>query len=190
MSYVYGEEIDYEKSLLEQEDKESLQNFSCGNIKLDKIIHQELINDYGVDESDGLIFKVVDNKTSEIIAIVSLASSGIIHEETNYSKLLPAVKIDIFAVDVKYQKMHYNKMSEEAENPEDHFYFSDSIMCSFLEHCYEITEKYALVQYVTLYADKKAYRFYERNGFSDFKSFMKEEHNQEINKNIPMYLKL
>ena len=59
-----------------------------------------------------------------------------------------------------------------------------------ISHCREMSEKYALVDYIVLYADKNAYRYYERNGFSDYTEFMVKENNQEIHKNIPMYLKL
>ena len=59
-----------------------------------------------------------------------------------------------------------------------------------ISHCRDISEKYALVDYIVLYADKKAYRYYERNNFSDYTEFMVSENNQEIVENIPMYLKL
>lgn len=183
--YTYGEEVKYEKSLLTLEDYDMLQAFWCGNQKLDQIIHTELL-----DNDDGLAFKIVDMALGKIIAIVSLASSGIIHRETNYSKLLPAIKIDIFAVDIKYQKMHYNEESKKSLDSDDHMYLSDKIMATFLNHCYHISEAYALVQYIILYADRNAYRFYERTGYSEFLSFMEQEHNQEIKENIPMFLKL
>ena len=51
-------------------------------------------------------------------------------------------------------------------------------------------ENYALANYIVVYADKAAYRYYERNGFCDFSKYMKEERNMEISKNIPMYLDL
>lgn len=105
-------------------------------------------------------------------------------------KILPAIKIDVFAVDLNYQKMHYNKVSEDDPDPDNHFYFSDCIMGEVIQHCYEISERYALVDYILLYADKKAYRFYQRNLFINFESFMEKEKNMEINENIPMYMKL
>lgn len=47
-----------------------------------------------------------------------------------------------------------------------------------------------LADYIVLYADKDAYRYYERNGFLDYSEYMIKENNQEINKNIPMYMEL
>lgn len=47
-----------------------------------------------------------------------------------------------------------------------------------------------LVEYILLYADRKAYRFYERNDFQNFEIYMEKENNMEINQNIPMYMKL
>lgn len=46
------------------------------------------------------------------------------------------------------------------------------------------------MEYIVLYADRNAYRYYERNGFQDYTEFMVRENNQEINENIPMFLKL
>lgn len=58
--YTYGEEVDYEFNLLEASDKDKLINFSCGNVKLDKFIQEEIIPQDEVINEDGLIFKVED----------------------------------------------------------------------------------------------------------------------------------
>ena len=47
-------------------------------------------------------------KKIKLIAVVSLAASAIIHTETNYMELLPSAKIDVFAIDKSYQKLHYD----------------------------------------------------------------------------------
>lgn len=188
--YIYGKEVDYEFALLEASDRHKLKSFSCGNKKLDKFITEDIIPESSVINEDGLIFKAEDTKKHKIIAIISLAANGIIFKETNYMKILPAIKIDVFAVDKEYQKMHYNKESEQDPNSDNHFYLSDCIMAEVIRHCNEISESYVLVDYILLYADKKAYRFYQRNLFLDFESFMEKENNMEINDNIPMYMKL
>ena len=190
MKYLYGEEIEYEYDLLKPEDYDKLQAFSCGNKNLDYYIHKELIRNDEVDTEDGLPFKVWDKETGEIIAIFSLAASGIIGEVDNYTHVFPALKIDIFAVDIKYQKMHMDEFSKLSESADDHFYFSDSVMCEVIKLCREISENKATAKYIVLYADKKAKRFYERNLFSDFSEFMRKENNMEINKNDPMYMLL
>ena len=188
--YTYGEEVEYELKLLKDSDRCKLKKFNCGNTKLDRYIQEEIIPSSGVNNEDGLIFKTEDKKNHNIIAIISLAANGIVFKQTNYMKILPAIKIDVFAVDLKYQKMHFNEESENDSNPENHFYLSDSIMCEVINHCNVISENHALVNYILLYADKKAYRFYERNKFLKFEKFMEKENNMEINKNIPMYMKL
>lgn len=76
------------------------------------------------------------------------------------------------------------------QNRDEHYYFSDDIMGTILEHCRNISEEGALARYIVLYADKDAYRYYERNGFQDYSEFMIKENNQEIMKNIPMYMQL
>lgn len=189
MDKKYGEEITVEFKLLEVEDFEDLQPFTCGNQKLDNHIHG-LIQNNQICDDDGLYFVFKDSETKEIVAISSLAASGIIFEQTNYTHVLPAIKIDILAVDVKYQKMHYDLESEVASDPNDHYYFSDYIMGQILCHCRNVAETGILANYILLYADKKAYRYYERNAFLDFEEYMVKENNQEINENIPMYMKL
>lgn len=119
-----------------------------------------------------------------------MTASGILFEQTNYEKLLPAIKIDVFAVDCVYQKLHQNKESKLSTNPDDHYYFSDNILLHVIQKCYDISEQYIAVNYILLYADKKAERFYIRNLFEPFGEYMKSENNAEIKKNIPMFMKL
>lgn len=186
----YGEEISFNFELLQVEDYADLQPFVCGNEKLDAHIHKEIIQNDEIVDEDGLYFVFREQQSSKIIAVVSLATSGIVFEQTNYMHILPAIKIDVLAVDVNYQKMHYDKDSEEAALPDDHYYFSDEIMGEVVRHCRAIAESKALADYIVLYADIKALRYYERNGFRNFEPFMVEENNQEINENIAMYMRL
>lgn len=186
----YGEEISYNFKLLEVGDYNDLQPFTCGNEKLDAHIHNGIIQNGEIVDEDGLYFVFRDNDTGKVIALVSLATSGIVFEQTNYMHVLPAVKIDVLAVDVAYQKKHYNHESEVAVNSDDHYYFSDDVMGEIIKHCREISETKALADYIVLYADVKAHRYYERNGFFDFEEYMVQENNQEINANIPMYMRL
>lgn len=188
--YTYGEEIRFKLSLLQPSDSQKIMQFTCGNQQLDRFIQKEIIVENEVNNEDGLIFKVENLDNDEIIGIVSLAANGIVFKMTNYMKVLPAVKIDVFAVAEKYQKMHYNEESRNAADPDDHFYLSDSILCNVIKHCYEISENYALVNYILLYADRNAYRFYQRNQFLDFENYMEQESNMEIRENIPMFMKL
>ena len=174
--YKYGEEISYSFELVGVGDYDSLQLFECTNERLDRHIREDIIQNNVVMNEDGLYFKFVDTYRDKIISIVSLASSGIIYKVDNYTHVLPAIKIDVLAVDKEYQKLHY--------------YFSDEIIGVVISHCRKISEEYALADYVILYADKKAYRYYERNGFLDYSEFMIRENNQEVSKNIPMYLEL
>ncbi|KAI4438988.1 hypothetical protein FMM80_21880 [Schaedlerella arabinosiphila] len=188
--YRYGEEISYKFELLKTGDYNNLQFFECGNERLDNHIKSNVIKTNEIVDEDGLYFKFTDLITQKIIGIVSLASSGIIYKVSNYTHVLPAIKIDVLAVDKDYQKLHYDFASENDPNPDNHYYFSDDIIGTTIKHCRDISENYTLVNYIVLYADKKAYRYYERNGFENYTEYMVKENNQEINKNIPMYLKL
>lgn len=188
--YKYGEEISYDFSLLTAEDYSVLQSFKCGNDVLDNHIISNIIRDNKIVDEDGLYFKFVDTKSKKIIGVVSLASSGIIYKVDNYTHVLPVIKIDVLAVDRIYQKLHYNYESKIDSDPDNHYYFSDDIIGTIINHCQDISEKYTYVEYIVLYADRNAYRYYERNGFQDYTEFMVRENNQEINENIPMFLKL
>ncbi|MCQ2548500.1 MAG: hypothetical protein MJ134_00530 [Lachnospiraceae bacterium] len=190
MKDLYGENIEYKYDLIKPEDINLIQAFSCGNENLDRYIQKELIINNDVDTTDGLPYKVVDLNTNEIIGIFSLAASGIIHRQGNYVHVLPAIKIDIFAINTKYQKIHMDAISEASSDPDDHFYFSDAILCEAIKICVKLSEEKIAVKYILLYADKKAKRFYQRNLFHDFADFMEKEQNMEINKNEPMYLPL
>lgn len=186
----YGEDISFDFDLLKVEDYENLQPFTCGNKQLDNHIHNDVIRNGEIVDEDGLYFVCKDQNTKKIIAVVSLAASGIVFELTNYMHVLPAVKIDVLAVDTEYQKMHYDIVSESSENPEDHYYFSDEVMGEIIRHCRDFSATKALANYIVLYADVKAHRYYERNGFIDFAEYMIKENNQEVNENIPMFYKL
>ena len=107
-----------------------------------------------------------------------------------YVKILPAIKIDVFAVDVKYQKLHLNEESRASDEPSEHFYFADKIMCDVVLKCRSINDNEITARYILLYADKKALRFYQRNSFGDFSDYMEREHNMETDANIPMYMEL
>ncbi len=190
MKYLFGEDVKYKYDLVKPEDVDNLQAFSCGNEKLDYFIKEEMFDDDGVNADDGLPFKVWDTKTGDIIAVFSLAASGIVWKVDNYTHILPAIKIDILAVDVRYQKMHMDIESQQNSNPDAHFYLSDSILCKIIKHCRDLAENKLAARYIILYADKAARRFYERNMFSDFGEFMEKENNNEIDQNDPMYMKL
>lgn len=190
MNYQYGEEINYSYSRVTPEDYYDIQAFSCGNRRLDYYIHNELIKNDILDTDDGLPFKVYDSITGRIIGVFSLAASGIILKMDNYVKILPSIKIDIFAVDIYFQKMYMEESSKNSQNPEDHFYLSDSIMCDVIKICRNLSEEKLTANYIVLYADKKAKRFYERNMFSKFDEYMLREENMEIAENDAMYMLL
>ena len=104
-NYLYGETIKYEYSLIEVNDCKKLKDFFCGNAKLDYFIHNELIINHEIYTDDGLPYKVFNLENGEIISIFSLATSGIVCNVDTYVKIIPAIKIDIFATDIKYQKI-------------------------------------------------------------------------------------
>lgn len=187
---MYGNDIQYEIELIKPDDYNKIQAFSCGNMKMDHFYHEELIHHGIVDTDDGLPFKVINIDNGDIIGVFSLAASAILIQVDKYTHMLPAIKIDTFAIDMNYQKLHMDEYSKSSINSDDHFYLSDSIMCDVIKKCRDISEQYATVKYIILFADKKAKRFYERNFFLDFDDFMYQESNMEIIANDAMYLEL
>lgn len=183
----YGQDIDYSIDLLQFADRENIKDFKCGKAPLDKYITTDIFSDGVLNCDDGLHYKVIDNSTGKIFGFVSLATSGVFFHEGNYDHVLPAMKIDVFAIDEAYQKMHYDEDSEQSNS---HFYLSDSIMANFIRLCLSLNETVARIRYIILYADVDAHRFYIRNGYNDFNPFMLPEHNAEIIENIPMYYDL
>lgn len=183
--YKFGEEISYSWRRIKIEDKKELSEFRCENKNLDKLINKDIVDNTMSLANDASYYIFKNNDNGQIIAIVGLTMSGILHEQQRYRNLLPAIKIDILAVDHKYQKLHYDVESLEAN---DHYYLSDDILGQIIKYCREISEKYILAEYILLYADKNAIRYYERNGFSTFEEFMSEEYNMYINENVPMYM--
>lgn len=63
-------------------------------------------------------------------------------------------------------------------------------MGEVVKHCRNVGETQTLVDYILIYADKKARRFYQRNLFADYQPFMQREQSQEINALMPMYMQL
>lgn len=181
MNYKYGEDISYKFSLLEEDDLKKLSDFDCNNSVLNTNIYNEIKD----DEKEGVYYKFYDIKLQKIIALVSLAANGIVHTVGGYTHVLPAIKIDILAVDKSYQKMHFNVESEEGE---DHFYFSDQLLAYVIDLCREIRNTKILADYIVLYADVNAIKYYKRNGFEGFHESMLGESNQQISQNIPMYM--
>lgn len=99
--YKYGEEISYDFNLLKVEDYDDLQLFTCGNSKLDAHIQKCVVQNEEIVDEDGLYFVFRDLSNNKIIAIVSLATSGIVYTVTNYMHVLPAIKIDVLAVELR-----------------------------------------------------------------------------------------
>lgn len=183
----YGQDVDYAIDLLTYEDKDNLINFKCGKAPLDKYITHDIFSDGVLNCDEGLHYKVYDNATGEIIGFVSLATSGVFFKVDAYTHVLPALKIDVFAIRTDYQKMHFDELSATSE---DHYYFSDAIMAQFIKLCIKQSETFARIKYIVLYADVDAHRFYIRNKYNDFNQFMLPENNSEISQNIPMYYDL
>lgn len=150
----FGEDISYSFSLVVADDLNNLQLFSCGNSQLDYHIHNDIIKNGQIIDEDGLYFKFVDDETDKIVAVTSVAASGIIYEVDLYTKLFPSFKIDVLAIDKEYQKLHYN---EETKLEKEHFYFSDEILGDIICHCKHISEEYMEVsKNIPMYLDLRS----------------------------------
>ena len=103
---------------------------------------------------------------------------------------MSAVRIDVFAIDIRFQKLHWNEESENSTEHDEHLYFSDMIMAEVLKRCREVDSTQMLIEFIILYADKSKLRFYERNQFKSFENYMVPDKNMEVNNSLPMYMAL
>lgn len=182
--YKCGEEIEYNFRKLTAFDEFKLKKFDCGNYQLNYHIHNEIILNGEIINEDGLYYIVEDKKLNKIIGVISLASYGLMITIDNYKKSFPAAKIDVFAIDKNYQDLKYTM------EPDDNYYFADRVLGEVISLCRDISENYLLIKYIVLYANKDTVFFYRRNHFEFVNEYMIQENNQEIKKNIFMWMNL
>lgn len=180
--YEYGEEIEIEFVILEREHKDLAKQFKCGNDYIDKFIRTISYKD-----KETVTHAAIDVKNNHIIAILTLVATGIYTEPSKLSKrekkVISAVEIKNYAVDMRYQKMPYS------QNKSDNT-LSYQILNKYIKDIFELSKHQIGIKKIILYSVDKAVTFYKRFNFHDFKKYMVRLDKRGIRGCVPMYFNL
>ena len=155
--------------------------FTCGNPSIDKYFHDDVMTD-----AKNVCYVFRNQKNGDIIGLAALCCSGINLDDHDLVELIPAVKIDYFAVSEKYQDIDVSN----SNNPDDKYYISDAFLCLLIQEIRRIAEAYIGATHIILYSVPDAIHFYERNLFGDFERYMKPEQYHYLDGCKPMYMAL
>ncbi|MBQ8134318.1 MAG: hypothetical protein IJ192_07945 [Clostridia bacterium] len=135
--YSYGEEIEYEIVERSSLTPKMIEDFSCGNEVIDYDLKEN------IEETSKY---VVDINNQNLIGFISYQASGVpmVYESNRITK--PALLINLFAIDKKYQHLQFE------ENQDYKFTFSDEIFCKFLAMFRDISDEYLYFEYIILYS--------------------------------------
>lgn len=173
--YKYGKDIKYSIEDLFSIDDKLIENFSCGNTEIDKVLKDESSMEYTVKV-------VVDTERNCLIGFIAYQASGIrLHYKNTYITK-SALQVNYFAIDTQYQHLPYDELDNE-----DKYNFSDEIFCQFLKLFREISDKYLYFEYIILYSVPNARNFYLRNCFEDFNIYMNPDNYRYLDGCMPMF---
>ena len=154
--------------------------FSCGNTEIDTYFRTEAAKD-----TQKVCYAYRCSKDNDAVGFATLCCSGINLDSYDLVKLIPAMKIDYFAVSEKYQDMLF-----PGADKEDHFYISDAFLSELIHEAMNISESYIGAGFVVLYSVPDAIHFYKRNRFEEFREYMKPENERYLEGCTPMYMTL
>ena len=173
---------DFKMEVVDQTMPSIFSNFACGNETIDRYFRN-------FNFQDNICYAYIDKKSNSIVGLADICCSAI---NTMYDntivRMIPAIKIDHFAVSLQYQDVLWQPMN--VENDDDHFYLSDMFLCSLIAYARLISEKFIGAAYIILHSVPNAEHFYLRNGFKNFWEYMRIEKNLYVDQCIPMLLQL
>lgn len=153
--------------------------FSCGNAEIDKYFREEAQHDM-----QNVCYAYRNKANNDVVGAAAVCCSGINFGNENSVQLIPAIKIDYFAVSEKYQGINFPGAEEEC------FHVSDAFLCDLIREISTISEFYIGAAYILLYSVPGAFKFYDRNHFEKFEDYMKPESRLYLEGCIPMYMPL
>lgn len=177
---IKGEDIQFDILPYTKDYENAVRLFDCGNEVLNNYLFEKAANDF-----NAVTYLVVNRDNGEVIGFISLACSGIqyIADDECLRVTLPAIEIKYFAILNTLHKLVYDDMDE-------HFYFSDMVLCEVLKKCRYISDEIVGAKYIILYSVEDAVHFYERNLFKTYTEFMSQDKIRYLNGCIPMYMEL
>lgn len=155
--------------------------FTSGSPEIDKYFRENALSD-----PRNVCYAYRNQENGDIIGLAALCCSGINLDDRKLVELIPAIKIDYFAVSEKYQDIEVSGSG----NPEDRYYVSDAFLSLLINEIREITESYIGATHIVLYSVPDAVHFYRRNLFGGFEEYMKPEQHRYLDGCTPMYMPL
>lgn len=176
---MYGSDIKYKRLVLTADTAKYVSGFSCGGI--DCIELNQYLLDEALEDENNVTYLYVEAKTKRPIAYASLSCSLL--SWGNSAPPSPAVLIDKFAVDEKYQGMRFSALEK--------YSFSFVIFQDLLLMISELASHSVGAKYVVLYAtSNKAHHFYEKCFLADFDQYMVRSEDVKTSDCRPMYYRL
>lgn len=178
---MLGEEIGIQFELLTADNAFIVSDFSCGaeGVDLSDYLCNEALND---NECVTYIFHTDDNRP---VAFISLSCTALVHSLGDpikgVTKYAPAVLIDKFAVDERYQGRNHGDSG---------FTISQIIFAKAINLIMAIVSSVIGAKYIILFSTERAHHFYQKCCFKDFREYMDKPNNPNISDCIPMYYKL
>lgn len=154
--------------------------FSCGNPSIDSYFRREAASD-----AKNVCYAYTCKKVEDAIGLATLCCSGININSGELVKIIPAIKVDYFAISGMYQDVLF-----PGAKADEHFYISDAFLCELINEARKIAGLYVGATHMILYSVPTAVHFYERNGFERFSEFMKPENERFLDGCTPMYMPL
>lgn len=154
--------------------------FSCGNEEIDKYFREKAAVD-----AQNVCYLYRNKVNGDVIGAAALCCSGVNVGNNVLVQLIPAIKIDYFAISVAYQDVRF-----PGSEPSDHFYISDAFLCELIKEIEYISEQYVGAKFIILYSVPDATHFYDRNKFGEFATYMKPEQYMYLEGCKPMFMAL
>ena len=163
-------------NLLDDENINLLDDFSCGNDVLDEKFRKDCT--YNPSFVTSL---VINNSTKEIVCVYSINCASLILESHGKHYPTPAVEIKYFAMNIKYQDI--KAFDEEG-------CLSNIILYDLIAQIFSFTDNICGANYVFLYSTPEGEPFYRKCGFIDFPKDAWNSDSSFLEGCIPLYLKL
>ena len=183
IKHDYGCEYDISIKKLSEIPSEIVREFNCGSKSLDDFIHGELPN-----IRNSVVYAFFDNENKLIVGFGAICCNAIqisVNDEGNsYTTSVPAIEVDYFAIDERYQGLMFDRQSREHET------LSLNLFEFIVNYSIMVAKKYVGASAVTLYSVPRAEHFYARSGFRRFDDFMRPDEKPFFDGCVPMLLEI
>lgn len=152
--------------------------FSCGNEGID-----EYFRCMAAHDPQNVCYVYMNKANGDIVGAAAVCCSGINVGNENAVQLIPAVKVEYFAVAEKYHRVKFPGTDDD-----EIFHISDAFLCELICEIRRIAAEYVGAQFLILYSVPSAVKFYKRNALEEFEKFMRPEQQRMHTDCIPMYM--